>query len=61
MKRAEGTGSPSALTLMSVSRRSSSFTGSAPTASITTQVPVEATENGAWRVMRCGSNEALES
>lgn len=61
MKRAEGTGSPSALTLMSVSRRSSSAFGSAPTASMTTQVPVETTENGEARVSRCGSSEALES
>ncbi len=61
MKRAEGTGSPSALMLMRVSRAASSGRGRAPTARAITQVPVESTENGAGRDSRCGNSEALES
>ncbi len=48
MNRAEGTGSPSALTLISVSRASSSAIFLAPIAMITTQVPVETTEKRRW-------------
>ena len=47
MKRADGTGSPKALTLIRVSRRGSSAAGRPPTAIATTQVPVETTANGA--------------
>ncbi|MNL80555.1 hypothetical protein D3C87_2074410 [compost metagenome] len=61
MNRADGTGSPSALTLISVSRASSSATFLAPIAIITTQVPVDTTEKGAARVNTCGSSEELES
>ena len=46
MKRAEGTGSPKALTLTSVSRAGSSSTFAPPIAIEITQVPVETTEKG---------------
>jgi hypothetical protein len=49
MKRADGTGWPNALTLISVSRAGSSGAGLPPTAIETTQVPVDTTENGAAR------------
>ena len=49
MNRAEGTGSPKALTLISVSRLGSSVTCRPPTAIETTQVPVETTAKGADR------------
>ena len=61
MKRAEGTGSPEALTLIRVSRAGSSAVSRPPTAIETTQVPVETTAKGAARAFRCGKSEAFES
>ena len=61
MKRADGTGSPKALTLISVSRAGSSATRRPPIAMATTQVPVETTAKGGRRARRCGRSEALES
>ena len=53
MNRADGTGSPSALTLISVSRPGSSVTALPPIAIEITQVPVDTTANGARRRSRC--------
>ena len=61
MKRADGTGSPKALTLISVSRAASSAIARPPIAMEITQVPVETTAKGGRRATRCGSSEALES
>ena len=61
MNRAEGTGSPKALTLISVSRAGSSVTSLPPMAMAMTHVPVETTENGALRASMCGRSDALES
>ena len=59
MKRAEGTGSPKALTLIRVSRAGSSAVSRPPIAIETTQVPVETTAKGAGRDCRCGKQRGV--
>ena len=54
MKRAEGTGCPSAFTFTSTSRAGSSTAAPPPIAMATTQVPVETTAKGAGRPSTCG-------